>query len=107
MSSEDPSRTVMRGSALSTFKVWLKHWMAVGSRIMFITNCHRMKSRAYAQCKHTHTRRSQATEVWLKHWMAVGSRIMFITNCHRMKSRAYAQCKHTHTRVGHRQQRCG
>ena len=35
-------------------EVWLKHWMAVGSRIMFITNCHRMKSRAYAQCKHTH-----------------------------------------------------
>ena len=47
ISSVLPSRTVMRGSVLSRLSVWLKHCMAVGSRMKLVMNCHRTKARAW------------------------------------------------------------
>lgn len=49
MSSGEPSRTVMRGSAFNTSSVWLKHFSAVGSRMKFMTNWYKTKMRA---CSH-------------------------------------------------------
>lgn len=71
MSSEDPRRTVMRGSALSMSRVWLKHCSAVGSRMKFMTNWYSTKMRACSGAVRTGERAARSLMLHGQHQAAV------------------------------------